>query len=247
MLSMSFFKWILYGGFLLQIATATASANTSTKVLRAYGPGGPHNVLQKCADLYMKKTGVDVAIIKALPADLERKLPEDGDIYYGGAGYMLEEFDRKNPGVLNMGSSEKLHARRIGIVVRRGNPLKINGIECLTREGVDLLDVKLERMRLFYSNPSNELGNVSRLEYTGRQGLSAWVSSSDLDAWVTYKSWYIMISEDSEFIEIPGDKALRYTPIAVTHRTTYPREATDFINFLKTDEARLIFAEHGWE
>ena len=244
---MSFFKWVLYGGCLLLISTATASADTPDKVLRAYGPGGPHHVLQECADLYMKITGVDVAVIKALPYDLERKLPEDGDIYYGGAEYMLEEFDRQNPGVLNMGSSEKLHARRIGIVVRRGNPLKINGIECLSREGVDLLDVKLERMRLFYNDPSDGLRNVSRLEYTGRQGLSAWVSSPDLDAWVTYKSWYTMISEDAEFIEIPDDKALRYIPIALTHRTTYQREAVEFINFLKSDEARLIFAEHGWE
>ena len=178
---MSLLKWIFYGGVLLQIATATALADTPDKVLRVYGPGGPHQVLQECADLYLERTGVDVAIIKALPYDLERKLPEDGDIYYGGAEYMLEDFNRKNPGVLNMNSSEKLHARRIGIIVRKGNPLNINGVNCLSREEVDLLDVKLERMRLLYTDPSGGLRNVSRLEYTGRQGLSAWISSANLD------------------------------------------------------------------
>lgn len=244
---MSFLKWLFYGGVLLQVATATASADTPDKVLRVYGPGGPHHVLQECADLYLERTGVDVAIIKALPYDLERKLPEDGDIYYGGAEYMLEDFNRKNPGVLNMNSSEKLHARRIGIIVRKGNPLNISGVDCLGREDVDLLDVKLERMRRFYNDPSGGLRNVSRLEYTGRQGLSAWVSSPDLDAWVTYKSWHALISEDAEFIEIPDDQALRYTPIALTSRTTYSQESAEFINFLKSDEARLIFAEHGWE
>jgi accessory colonization factor AcfC len=64
---------------------ATASTDMSNKVLRVYGPGGPHHVLQECADLFHKRSGVEVAVIKALPHDLKRKLHEDGDIYYGGA------------------------------------------------------------------------------------------------------------------------------------------------------------------
>jgi accessory colonization factor AcfC len=218
-----------------------------TKVLRVYGPGGPHHVIQECADLFLERSGVDVAVIKALPYDLKRKLPEDGDIYYGGAEYMLEEFDRQNPGILDVSTTEKLHARRIGIIVRKGNPLNINGVDALKRKEVDLLDVKLEKMRHFYGDPSGGLGYVNRLEYTGRQGLSAWISSPDLDAWVTYKPWHTLISDDADFIEIPGDKAIRYTPVALTNRTIYREEAIAFINFLKSDEARLIFAEHGWE
>ena len=93
---MPFLKWMFYGAVLLQIATSTAAADTQNKMLRVYGPGGPHHVLQECADIYLDRTGVDVAVIKALPYDLERKLPEDGDIYYGGAEYMLEDFNRKN-------------------------------------------------------------------------------------------------------------------------------------------------------
>jgi accessory colonization factor AcfC len=226
---------------------ATASTDMSNKVLRVYGPGGPHHVLQECADLFHKRSGVEVAVIKALPHDLKRKLHEDGDIYYGGAEYMLEEFDRQNPGVLDVSTTEQLHARRIGIIVRKGNPLNIYGVDALIRKEVDLLDVKLERMRHFYGDPSGGLGNVNRLEYTGRQGLLAWTSSPNLDAWVTYKSWHTLISEDADFIEIPGNKALRYTPVALTHRTLYRQEAMAFINFLKSDEARLIFAKHGWE
>lgn len=123
----------------------------------------------------------------------------------------------------------------------------INGIGCLSREEIDLLDVKLERMRHFYSNPTDQLRNVRRLEYTGRQGLSAWLNSPKIDAWVTYKSWHALIPDDADFIEIPGNESLRYTPVALTHRTTYEQEALAFITLLKSDEARLIFAEHGWE
>lgn len=244
---MSFVKWIFFFGVLAQAAVASASTETTGKTLRVYGPGGPHHVLSECAELFSKRNGVNVAVIKALPYDLERKLAEDGDIYYGGAEYMLDDFNRKNPGVLNLSTVDVLHARRIGIIVRKNNPHKIKSIDCLSREGVDLLDVKLERMRHFYNNPKDQLRNVRRLEFTGRQGLSAWLNSPDLDAWVTYKSWHTLISDHAEFIEIPGQESLRYTPVALTHRTPYEQDAMEFINFLKSDEARLIFAEHGWE
>ena len=244
---MSFFRWVLFTGLLLHGATAAASTEPSTKVLRVYGPGGPHHVLQACADLYRQRYDQDVAVIKALPYDLERKLVEDGDIYYGGAEYMLEDFDRLNPGVLNMTTVEKLHPRRVGIIVRKGNPLGIKGIDELSREGVDLLDVKLENMRHFYGDADDELANVRRLEYTGRQGFMAWSKYPEIDAWVTYRSWHALLAADEGFIEITGDNALRYTPVAITQRTPYRQEALAFIAFLKSDEARQIFAEHGWD
>ena len=244
---MSLNKCLLCAVLLLHAGLSLATTDTSGKVLRVYGPGGPYHVLQECAALFRDRCGVDVAVIRALPHDLERKLAEDGDIYYGGAEYMLEEFDRNNPGVLNMTTAEKLHPRRIGIIVRKGNPLGINGINELGRQGVDLLDVKLENMRDFYGEPSVQLGNVRRLEYTGRQGFMAWSKYPELDAWVTYRSWYVLLTAEEDFVEIPGDHGLRYTPVALTQRTAHQDEAMSFIAFLKSEEAREIFERHGWD
>lgn len=244
---MSFLKWALFGVLFLHVATAVASADTPTRMLRVYGPGGPHHVLQECADLFEDRHGVAVAVIKTMPYDLKRKLSEDGDIYYGGAEYMLEEFNRLNPGVLNMDTAEKLHPRRIGIIVRKGNPHDIKGVDELSLKGVDLLDVKLENMRVFYGDSDDDLSNVRRLVYTGRQGFSAWSSYPEIDAWVTYRSWHVMLTAEEDFIEIPGDQGLRYTPVAVTHRTPFQKESLAFINFLKSEEVRQIFADHGWD
>lgn len=69
----------------------------------------------------------------------------------------------------------------------------------------------------------------------------------ELDAWVTYKSWHVGLEEETDFIEIPGAHALRYTPVALTTRTPHRREARQFIAFLKSPEARSIFVAHGWE
>lgn len=242
-----FVKWsILVIGLLLCATTVGASPQEALNVLRLYGPGGPHHVMEECAQIYQERHGVKVVVSKAFPHELEQKIRVDGDIYYGGAEYMLEGFNRHNPGVLDMTSVEKLHPRRIGILVRKGNPLSILESADLGQKGVDLLDVKLENMRGFHGTLSDQSHNIRRFEYTGQQGVNAWRSAPEIDAWVTYKTWHKELEEESDFIEIPGDGALRYTPIALTSGTTNRQEAIKFISFLKSPEARKIFEEHGW-
>ncbi|MBE0501234.1 MAG: substrate-binding domain-containing protein [Desulfuromonadales bacterium] len=73
------------------------------------------------------------------------------------------------------------------------------------------------------------------------------MKSPGIDAWITYKSWHIELEEHSEFVELQGDGTLRFIPIALTQRTTYPNEANEFIAFLQSDKARTIFSDHGWE
>lgn len=238
---------LLIVGLFLVVSTAGASVEAPAKVLRVYGPGGPHDVLVACANLFEEKYGIEVVVRKALPHDLDLKLPEDGDIYYGGAECMLEEYEQRNPGVLDLATLERLYPRRIGIVVRKGNPLNILGVEDLHRDGVEILDVKLENMRHFHSRPSGRNTNVRYFEYTGQQGVAAWISNPRIDAWVTYRSWFLFLEDTSDFIEIPGDHALRFTPIAVTQKTPHRKEALKFLAFLKSEEARAIFMEHGWD
>lgn len=237
----------LFSGVLLQAVTAGVSAKAADPVLRAYGPGGPHHVLLECAELFREKHGVAVAVIKASPAELDAKVGKDGDIYFGGAEYMLDEYARENPGVLDIDSAERLHPRRVGVVVRKGNPLNIMGSECLQRDDVDLLVARLENMTPFHAPGRGLLGNVRRLVHSGQEGVDAWRSAPELDAWVTYKSWHVVLEDESDFVEIPGDHALRFTPVALTLRTPHREAAGQFIAFLKSPEARRIFVEHGWE
>lgn len=233
------------------VAAAPASASTPgsapAPVLIAYGPGGPHHVLRECADAFRERHGVAVAVVKGSPRELDRKIKEDGDLYFGGAEYMLEDFVRRNPGVLDLHSAEKLYPRRIGVVVRKGNPLNIKGWECLGRRDVDLLGVDLENMAEVAASHRVGWDNVRRKVYTGQEGVAAWRSFPDLDAWVTYKSWHVELGEESEFVALFGEKTLRFTPIALTSRTRNREAAMQFISFLKSPEAREIFVRHGWE
>jgi len=238
---------ILFAGFLLAAVPGGASSGTPPPTLVAYSPGGPHHALVECAELFRQKHGVSVAVIKASHAEQSWKLPKDGDLYFGGAEYMLDDFATEHPGVLDLESADNLFPRRIGVVVRKGNPLNIRGIECLGRDDVDLLGVRLEMMSSFLPRGRDPDNGVLRSVYTGQEGLAAWRSTPELDAWVTYKSWHVQMEAESDFIEIPGDHALRYTPVALTRRTTHREEAKQFVAFLKSPEARKVFVEHGWE
>lgn len=231
----------------MHAVSAEGSSVKSQKVLLAYGPGGPHHVLRECAELFEQERGIAVAIIKGSPRELDRKLREDGDLYFGGAEYMLEEFARRNPDVLDLRSVEKLHPRRIGVVVRKGNPLAIKGPECLQRGDVDLLGVELENMSSFLPARLGQRRNLRRRVYTGQEGVAAWRNNPELDAWITYKSWSVELEAEADFIGIPGDHALRYTPVALTRRTPHRQEAQEFVAFLKSPRARRVFVEHGWE
>ena len=238
----------LAGTLLLLLAVINGAAASEAKPpLRVYGPGGPHLAMEEAAELFRERRGIEVAVIKALPHELDERLRDDGDIYYGGAECMLEEFDRRNPGVLDMDSVVRLQPRRVGIIVRKGNPLGIAGIEDLARRQVRLLDVKLENMRRFHGNTGGLSRNIRRFVYTGRQGLDAWRTSPDIDAWVTYKTWHVPLEAEADFIEILDDQGLRYTPVALAQGTSRRDEALAFIAFLKSPEGREIFSRHGWD
>lgn len=216
-------------------------------MLLAFGPGGPHHVMAACAEAYRQQSGVTVSVLNAKPEELPRMLRTYGDIYFGGAEYMVEELARTHPELLDLTTVENLHPRRVGVVVRKGNPLNIRGLDDLAGEGVDLLAVELEKMEPFHPPDGAGKGTVRLRVNTGKQGMAAWRDWPQLDAWVTYKSWHALLGDGTEFVEIAGPEALRYTPVALTHRTPHHEEAKAFIEFLKTSEAREIFLSHGWD
>jgi accessory colonization factor AcfC len=234
-------------GLVLCALGSPASADQSPPALRVYGHGGPREVLSECAALYGAMYGVAVEVCRVGPGALSRKVAQDGDLFYSGAEFMLEDFDRGNPGVLDMESLEQLHPRRLGIIVRKGNPLAIRRIEDLRRDGIVVLKAGLEGISEFHDETAGADGTPHPVAHRGSDALKAWRADPEIDAWITYRSWHALLAAETEFIEIPDDGALRFTPIVITSRTPRRREAEQFIAFLKSPEARQIFRKHGWD
>lgn len=82
---------------------------------------------------------------------------------------------------------------------------------------------------------------------TGEEGIQAWRARPELDAWITFESWYRATSSDTDFIPLPEDiGALRPTVIAVTRWTAHRTLAREFISFLCSPRAHDVFRRRGW-
>ena len=219
------------------------NSGSAGSALIVCGPGGPYPTMKECAEAFSKVHGIEVTVLKGEPDKQAPLVAQDCDVYYSGAEYMMCEFMDSNPGVIDKSSLINLAARRIGIIVRQGNPKHFRTLSDLAAPGINILDVRLENMEDL-RGPANR--NVTLSVTTGEEGFSAWKSNLQLDAWVTYKTWSYQL-QSCEFIPIEGIEGLRRTPVAVTRNARQPESARAFIRFLQSEEARVIFVKHGYE
>ena len=228
--------------------TGTAGGGASgTTVLHAYGPGGPYLPMKACGELFTQATGVRVITTKGVPSSWIGRARQDADLIYGGAEYMLPEYESECPGLIDMTAVANLFPRRVGIIVRKGNPKVLSSPEDLGVGGLRVLDVQLERMEPF-QRAARRAGNIARSVVTGEEGRTAWLTEQELDAWITYRSWHVTMRDEAEFLPILGPPdSLRFTPVALARRTPHRQLAADFVGFLRSEATHRIFAEHGWE
>lgn len=232
----------LAGAVLAAFALLPAAAS-ARQPLMVYGPGGPHAAISECAEAFAKSSGVQVVVQKGEPDKQAAQVARDGDVYYTGAEYMLEEFTAANPGLLDEASAVLVAPRRIGIILRAGNPRGVRSLADLARPGLRILDVRLENMGAL-RGPAN--ANVAASVTTGEQGFNAWQANPDLDAWVTYRTWSRRLGGD-EFLPVDGPEGLRHAPAALTRRTTQRETAAAFLRFLASPQARDILRRHGFD
>lgn len=237
----------LLAALVLFSAPVPSAAESGETVLRAYGPGGPHHAVSECAELFRERYGITVGVIKASPLELSRRLKEDGDVYFTGAEYMLDDFAEEYSDIIDAATVVALHPRQVGIVVRKGNPHGIMGVECLGKKGIVLMAANLEEMEPFLSPDGTDAAKVSMRVHTGREGVKAWREQGRIDAWLTYRSWHHELKDEAEFVEIPWDQARRHTMAAITLGTPNREAALQFLEFLQSPEARDIFVKHGWD
>lgn len=213
--------------------------------LHVFGPGGPYNAIKECAETFSQLHGVAVVVIKGQP---EFWLNPLADLIYGGAPYMLVDFAADHPEAIDLGNVFQLYERQIVILVRNGNPQGITRLADLGLDGIKVLDVKLEKMSQFQNYLPTIKSNIYMSVTTGNQGVEAWRSHEELDAWITYKSWHYVLSQETEFIHLPEEMtSLRTTPIAITSWTKKRKLALDFISFLQSESVHPIFRKWGWE
>jgi accessory colonization factor AcfC len=218
--------------------------SNSTQGLRVVGPGGPYEAMVECAEAFSRSRNVPVEVIKGPP---ERWLDWRADLIYGGFPSMLTSLAEAHPEALDPNEVHELYQRRIGLLVRRGNPRHLLTLADLADPNIEVLDVQLEQMEEFQGRVPGLRQRLAASVRTGEEGLRAWRAKPELDAWITFESWYRATSGETDFIPLPEDiGAVRPTVIALTRWTARRTLALEFISFLRSPRAHDLFRRRGW-
>lgn len=218
------------------------------KTLNIYGPGGPYSPMSECAEQFAGMNAIRVVITKGTPEQWIERARNDADMIYGGAEYMLDDFIAAYPGIVDPAAVINLHARAVGIIVKKGNPRNIRGLADLGLPAVKILNVELEKMEDLQNRVPGVREKIKFSVLTGEEGADKWLSSSSPDAWITYRSWHIKLKDHTEFVPLSGKDALsRWTPIGITKTSPQRGMGYEFISFLKSGQGHSIFRRWGWQ
>jgi hypothetical protein len=100
----------------------------------------------------------------------ERWLDRRADLIYGGFPARLTGVAEAHPKALDLGDIRELYERRIGLLVRRGNPGHLLTLGDLAREGIQVLDVQPEEMQEFQDKVPGLRGRLAASVRAGEDG-----------------------------------------------------------------------------
>lgn len=237
------------------VPQASPDSNQSEHVIRVYGPGGPLGPIKEAAEHFSVETGIKVEITAGPEKNWINQAKKDADIIFGGSEYMLQDFIFNHPEMIDTKSRTELYPRPAGILVRKGNPKKIEALEDLTKKGIKIIDVNGAGQLGLWEDMAGRKGliegisqNINLSVKSSAEAIEQWKSNFKLDAWITYESWHYRLKDFTELVELPeNEKLYRGTPIALTKITDQKKESQQFIDYLKTEEAHQIFQKWGWK
>jgi accessory colonization factor AcfC len=246
-------KTLIAGTTLVTLfAAASASADISI-----FGPGGPTPAMKEAATAFEAKTGIAVTVTAGPASNWMEEAKTDADAIYSGSQNMMDDFIASHGAIIG-DSVEPLFLRPSAILVRKGNPKKINGISDLVNRDLGLMVVDgagqvgmwedvvgrlrdVEAMKSFRAN-------IDLLSPNSGAARESWNSDDSIDAWLIWNHWQIDNPDIADLVPTEPELTIyRDTSIALTEKGKNNDEAAQFSDFLKSDEAVEIFAAHGWQ
>ena len=233
---------------LAEAETAAPKGHGSQTVLCVFGPGGPYRPMQECADLFSERKGVEIRITVGTPQQWMAAAEQQADLIFQGAEFMLNDFMRSYPNMVDEGSITGLYARAAVILVRKGNPKGIRKLKDLARGGIKVAVVTQENMQEVYERVPGIHYNVVMPVLTGKEAVTAWRNKPELDAWITYESWHAVLKDETDVVPLNArEQVFRITPIAGTRSSQHKQLAREFVSFLQSEESHQVFRTWGWK
>ena len=181
----------------------------------------------------------------------------DADLIYSGSETMMTDFIEAMGGELVAATVTPLYLRASAILVRPGNPKRINGFDGLLAPGVKILIVNGAGQNGLWEDIAGRKGsmatvkalraNIVTFAKTSADARQAWIADSSLDVWLTWTIWQGDDPGLAQIVEIaPELRIHRDAGVALTRRGQSKPAAAEFVKFLTSPAGADIFRKRGW-
>lgn len=243
---------------LLAILLAFAlAAPANADPLYVYGPGGPAPAMKDAAKAFSNKTGREVQIVSGPTSEWLERAKANADVIYSGSETMMSDFVAAMDGRIVASEVQPLYLRASAILVRKGNPKNIRGLEDLMRAGRRVLVVNGAGQNGLWEDMAGRTGDITRVRalrsniasYARNSGEArqAWISDPSLDAWIIWTIWQVSNPDLADLVPVEERyRIFRDTGAVVTREGKRDSDAGKFIDFLRSSEGARIFKRWGW-
>ena len=227
-----------------------------SKTIVAFCGAASKPAMEEAAKAFEDRTGIKVELQFSGSGRMltQMKISKQGDLYIPGSPDYIEK--AKKEGVIDPETVKKIAYLIPAIIVQEDNPLNIQSLDDLGRDGLKVCICAPESCCigsyaveiLEYTNKSDEvMPNV----VVHAESCSKVASLIVMDKVDTVIGWWV-ISEwqqnDTEVIYLEPDQIPRisYIPAAVSTYSEDRESAERFIDFLTSDEGKKIFEKWGY-
>lgn len=238
--------------------TVLAEGAGAQEILFVYGPGGPAPAMKEAASAFEKKAGVKVAVTTGPTAQWLEKAKADADLVFSGSETMMTDFVYAMEGQLDHQRVTPLYLRPLAMLVRPGNPKRIQRVKDMMKPGVKILVVNGAGQNGVWEDMAGRKGDIKTVIALRRNILAyaknsaeakqTWIDNPELDVWLIWDIWQVANPQLADTVAIERDYAIyRDAGIAITARAETKPAAKAFVKFLQSPEGASIFSKWGWK
>ncbi len=249
--------------------TTSSTPPTGKGPVRIFSARACAAPLEKAAELFEQRTGIPIEISVcsrhcAEPVAEEATGSTGGDDFLieiadagihdlaiGGAEYLLDDGEVR--GIVQRGQRRLIAYRGSAIIVPAGNPANVRSVEDMARPGVRVGVSVIDCLKGLWEDIAARLDLLEPIRRNitffanGCIAIVEAVAEGSVDAALGWTAFAHMADGRIEVIEMPrAQQVFRGTGVGLLSFSEHPEEATEFMNFLATDESRAFYEEYGW-
>ena len=224
-------------------------------IVRVYSAEGPAPAIHEAAAAFFTNQAVKVS--DGPPSAWLGRATADADVVCSSADFMMSAFISNEALQVDPSTVTPLYMRPSAILVRPGNPKRVEDFPDLLRPGLRVMVVSGSGQTGLWEDMASRKADVQTVHALRKnivlyaanstEAVKTWRERKDVDAWITWDTWHIPLRTEAKLIPVSKEyRVYRQCSVALTSRGRDKPEAVRFVKFLASTQGAQVFASWGW-